>query len=166
MLSRMEDSAIETAPASNAPAHSATPAHLGWRLLAMTYDALPLLAIWFATSLLVYLARGKHEVVAGSLAARLELALLWLATGAYFVASWQRVGASLGMRAWRLRVVAADGRRATLRALCVRYVVATVSLLALGAGFFWSWFDSERRTWHDLASGTRFVRMDAQAPAA
>jgi uncharacterized RDD family membrane protein YckC len=156
MLSRMQTSS-DPSPTTAA---SARPAHLGWRLLAMVYDCLPLIALWFATSLIVYLARSEQEVRPGSLAAWFELALLWLVTGAYFVASWMRVGATLGMRAWRLKVLTADGRTPSLRALCVRYVVATLSLLAVGIGFAWSLIDGERRTWHDLASGTRFVRMD------
>jgi uncharacterized RDD family membrane protein YckC len=39
-------------------------------------------------------------------------------------------------------------------------VVATLSLLAVGLGFIWALFDGERRCWHDIAAGTRFVRMD------
>jgi uncharacterized RDD family membrane protein YckC len=162
MLSRM-NTPSEASDATPAGPRSAAPAHLGWRLLAIVYDLLPLVALWFATSLIVYLVRGEQEVRPGSLAAWIEFALLWLVTGAYFVASWSRVGASLGMRAWRLKALAADGRAASFRALCVRYLVATLSLFALGIGFLWSLIDAERRTWHDLASGTRFVRMDRDA---
>jgi uncharacterized RDD family membrane protein YckC len=34
-----------------------------------------------------------------------------------------------------------------------------VSLAAAGLGFLWSLVDAERRTWHDLASGTVLVRL-------
>jgi len=93
----------------------------------------------------------------------IELALLWLVTGAYLVISWRRGGATIGMRPWRLKVLAADGRPATLRALCLRYAAATLSLLVVGVGFLWALFDGERRCWHDMAAGTRFVRMDRVA---
>lgn len=139
---------------------SAQPAHLGWRLLAMMYDLFPLLALWFATSAIVYLVRGQVPVRPGSFAAWGLLALLWAVAGAYLVISWRRGGATIGMRPWRLKVLAADGRPASLRALCVRYVVATLSLLVAGLGFAWALVDDERRCWHDLAAGTRFVRMD------
>ena len=164
MLSCMRtssDTSTETAPAS---LPSATPAHLGWRLLAIVYDLLPLMALWFATSgIELLLANGRTSDELGDWARALVLLLSWAVTGAYMVVSWWRVGGTLGMRAWRLKVLAADGRAPSLRALCVRYVVATVSLLALGIGFAWSLVDAERRTWHDLASGTRFVRMDRNA---
>ena len=139
---------------------SAEPAHLGWRLLAMAYDLFPLMALWFATSAAVYFVRGATPVQPGSLAAWGLLALLWAVSGAYLVISWRRGGATIGMRPWRLKVLAADGHPATLRALCLRYAVATLSLLVVGLGFVWALFDGERRCWHDIAAGTRFVRMD------
>ncbi len=126
----------------------------------MVYDLLPLMALWFATSVIVYLAHGRVPVRPYSAGAWIELALLWIVSGAYLVMSWRRGGATIGMKPWRLKVLAADGRPATLRALCLRYTVATLSLLVAGLGFVWALFDDERRCLHDIASGTRFVRMD------
>lgn len=143
---------------------TAQPAHLGWRVLALVYDFFPMLALWFATSLAVYLLRGEVPVRPGSLAANALFALLWLLTGAYAVVSWRRGGQTLGMRPWRLKVVAADGRPASWRALCMRFVVASVSTLVFGLGLLWSLVDRERRSWHDLAAGTRFVRLDQPPP--
>ena len=142
---------------------SAQPAHLGWRLLAMVYDLLPLMALWFATSVIVYLVHGRVPVRPYSAGAWVELALLWAVSGSYLVMSWRRGGATIGMRPWRLKVLAADGRPAMVGALCLRYIVATLSLLVVGLGFVWALFDGERRCWHDIASGTRFVRMDPAA---
>ena len=153
---------LSESPATTLPPTppSAEPAHLGWRLLAMVYDLFPLMALWFATSAIVYFARGQVPVQPGSLAAWGLLALLWAVSGAYLVISWRRGGATIGMRPWRLKVLAADGHPAMLGALCVRYAVATLSLLVVGLGFAWALFDGERRCWHDMAAGTRFVRMD------
>jgi uncharacterized RDD family membrane protein YckC len=142
---------------------TARPAHLGWRLLAMTYDFFPVLALWFAASGLLLLVRAGQPVEPGSVASALGLVWLWLASGAYAVLSWRRGGQTLGMRPWRLKVTAADGRRAGLGALSLRYAVATLSLAAFGLGFLWSLLDRERRTLHDLASRTVLVRL--QPPA-
>lgn len=148
----------------NPSARTAQPAHLGWRLLALLYDFFPLLALWFATSLMVYLLRGKMPVRPDSLAAYAELVLLWLLTGAYAVISWRRGGQTIGMRPWRLQVLANDGRPAAWSALCLRYAVATVSVLVCGLGLAWCLIDRERRGWHDLAANTRFVRLDPPLP--
>ena len=153
----------------NHPITTARPAHLGWRLIALVYDFFPLLALYFATSLAMYLLRDRLPfevpVRPGSLAAHAEFLLLWLLTGAYAVISWRRGGQTIGMRPWRLKVVAADGQPASWRALCLRYALATLSVLAFGLGLLWCLIDRERRSWHDIAAGTRLVRLDPPAPA-
>ena len=40
---------------------AARPAHLGWRLFALVYDFFPMLALWFAASGLMLLARGGYD---------------------------------------------------------------------------------------------------------
>ncbi|PKM06926.1 MAG: hypothetical protein CVV14_10525 [Gammaproteobacteria bacterium HGW-Gammaproteobacteria-4] len=137
----------------------ASPANMGWRLVAMIYDLLPLLALWFLTSGLLLLARGGTPVTPGSATAIAEFALLWLVTGAYATVSWRRGGQTIGMRPWRLRVVDAHGRDPSWRAVLLRYVLAGLSLAAFGLGFVWALFDPQRRTWHDLAAGTLMVRL-------
>jgi uncharacterized RDD family membrane protein YckC len=138
---------------------AASPANLGWRLVATIYDLLPLLALWFLTSGLMLLIRGGTPLQPGSAAAIAEFALLWLVTGAYATVSWRRGGQTIGMRPWRLRVVDAQGRDPSWRAVLLRYVLAGLSLAAFGLGFAWALFDPQRRTWHDLAAGTLMVRL-------
>lgn len=129
---------------------------VGWRLLALAYDFFPAFGLWFLVAALFVVIH--RDAVTGGALGLLEFAVLWLATGAYAVASWRRGGRTLGMRPWRLRVVAADGGAAPLRALCIRYAVGTLSLLAAGLGFWWAWLDRDCLAWHDRASGTRLVR--------
>jgi uncharacterized RDD family membrane protein YckC len=82
---------------------------------------------------------------------------MWALVGLYFVLSWRRGGQTMGMRPWRVRVLASDGKPATLSALWLRYLVAT---LTPGLCLLWCLVDGERRGLHDLASGTVFVRME------
>ncbi|MEO6103533.1 MAG: RDD family protein, partial [Pseudoxanthomonas sp.] len=42
-------------------------------------------------------------------------------------------------------------------------LVATVSLLLGGLGFWWAWVDRDRLTLHDRASGTRVIRLPKKA---
>jgi uncharacterized RDD family membrane protein YckC len=62
------------------------------------------------------------------------------------------------MRAWRLRVVSADGMPLHWPRALLRFAVALVSLSACGIGFLWCLVDHDRRGWHDLASRSRLVR--------
>ena len=80
-------------------------------------------------------------------------------TGLYATVSWRRGGQTLGMRPWRIRVVAADGGTPSAGALWRRYAVGMLSLLAGGLGFWWAWIDRAGLTWHDRASATRIVRL-------
>jgi uncharacterized RDD family membrane protein YckC len=137
---------------------SASPATLPWRLLAAVYDALPVLALWMLASAIALVLHGNRPFAPWSAGQLALWTLCWLITGLYAVLSWRRGGQTLGMRPWRLRVVADEGGPASLRALWLRYAVATLSLALGGLGFLWSLFERERRTWHDLASGTRLVR--------
>ena len=130
---------------------------LGWRLLALVYDFFPALGLWFLVAA-AFTALHRDAVIGGWLGFA-EFLALWLVTGAYAVLSWRRGGATLGMRPWRLRVVAmASGGNAAPAALWKRYAIGTCSLLCAGAGFWWALFDHERLTWHDRASGTRMLR--------
>lgn len=133
-----------------------SPALIGWRLLALFYDFFAAFGLWFLVAALFVLVR--RSAVTGGALGLLEFAILWLVTAFYAVASWRRGGQTLGMRPWRLRVVALDGGRSAVRQLLLRYVVGNISLLLAGAGFWWAWLDRDGLTWHDRASGTRMRR--------
>ncbi len=134
---------------------------LGWRVVALFYDFFPALGLWFVVALVFTVAH--HDAVRGGLLGFAEFIALWSITGAYAIASWHRGGQTLGMRPWRLRVVAADGGVVSWRAALLRYVVGSASLLLAGAGFWWAWIDRDRLTWHDRASHTRLRRAPRAA---
>ena len=134
------------------------------RLLALFYDFWPMLAVWMLLSALFnlgyYLAGHDARAILETrsvLGAALWLCC-WLMTGVYAVFSWSRGGQTLGMRPWRLRLIAINQTTPIRQALIRRYLVGTLSLLLAGLGFWWAWIDRDRLTWHDRASGTRLVR--------
>ncbi|HEY0231901.1 MAG TPA: RDD family protein [Dokdonella sp.] len=140
---------------------SSTPAPLWLRLAAAAYDLFPLAALWMLTAGLCLLTVGGHvDLAHPPLAWRVSLRLaLLVVTAAYFVISWSRGGQTIGMRAWRLRVVSTqDAALSGSRALA-RFAASLLSLLALGIGFFWCLFEPERRGWHDLLVGSRVIRL-------
>lgn len=136
-----------------------------WRLLALLYDLLPALALWMLASAAFTLGfslaghPGHQNIAPFSGLQWLLWLVCWWLTGLYAVLSWRQGGQTLGMRPWRLRVVATDGGRPGLRALMLRYAVGSISLLLAGAGLWWAWVDRDRLTWHDRASKTRIMRM-------
>jgi uncharacterized RDD family membrane protein YckC len=136
-----------------------TPAALHWRLLALLYDLFPLIAIWLVTSAVGLALHGWEPMAPGTAGAWLQLAGLLATTFLYFALSWRRGGQTIGMRAWRLRLEREDGGAPTWPQLALRSIAAVVSMAAFGLGFLWSLLEPQRRTWHDIASRTRVLRL-------
>ena len=136
------------------------PASPWLRLLAGIYDLLPLLGLWFFAGALALGLSGGTLETHRELRTALTQAFVLAFTAAYFVISWTRGGQTIGMRAWRLRVIRADGARTTWPRALLRFVVALLSLAACGIGFLWALFDPQKRTWHDIATGTIVVQLE------
>lgn len=130
----------------------AMPCGLARRLAAVVYDALLLIAVLFFAALPVVLLHGG--AVEGSILFDVYLVGVAFAFYGWF---WTHGGQTIGMRAWRVRVVRADGSPVRWADAGIRFAVAILSWIALGAGFWWCLLEREGRTWHDRASGTRLV---------
>jgi len=139
-------------------------ASLWARLAALVYDLFPLIGLWMLVAALFLLAaHGGVDAAHPPFAYRFALRGALLAvTALYFVVSWSRAGQTIGMRAWRIRVVGADGAKLPWPRALLRFCVALLSLAACGLGFLWCLIDRERRAWHDLAARSRVVRMPVQ----
>lgn len=129
------------------------------RLAAVFYDVLVLVAIWMFAAALVLLAfHGEVDVAHQPALYHFVLQGVLLAlTALYFVFSWSRGGQTIGMRAWRVRIVDANGHSPDFPRALLRFVCALLSLLLLGAGFIYCLLDGERRAWHDVMAKTRMV---------
>lgn len=140
---------------------SPTPAPLWLRFAAAVYDLFPLIALWMVTAALLLLAtHADIDVAHPPMAYTITLRGALLAvSAAYFTFSWSRGGQTIGMRAWRLRVVAADGQQLPWSRALLRFAVALASLAAFGLGFIWCLFDRQRRGWHDIAARSCLVRL-------
>ncbi|TDR51461.1 putative RDD family membrane protein YckC [Halomonas ventosae] len=139
------------------------PAGLGRRLGAMLYDGLLVLAIWIVMvsahlAVVRLVLEVPAEQVGTGLVQVLSLRLLLAVTAfVFFGFFWTRGGMTLGMQAWRLRVQTLDGCSITGFQALQRFLVASISLAAFGLGYLWILVDGEKRSWSDIASGTRVV---------
>ena len=134
---------------------TAEPATLFRRLAAFCYDLLLLGALIFCFTLILLAIRGGREIPSGSL--WFEACLVAIA-GVFFGAFWVHGGQTLGMRAWRIRVVTADGGNLAWRQAMARFAAAVIAALPAGLGLWWSVFDPQGRGWHDRWTHTRVVR--------
>jgi uncharacterized RDD family membrane protein YckC len=84
---------------------------------------------------------------------------LFAAPAFFFAWFWTHGGQTLGMRAWRLKLLDRSGAVVTWRQSLVRYAGAWLSLLAFGLGYLWVWIDRDGLAWHDRLSNTRIVML-------
>ena len=137
-----------------------------WRRFAsMFYDAWLILALWIAGTALIVglktiidpspLAEGERAISGSWRAPTFFLQLLtFYVFYAYF---WVKTGQTLAMQAWRLKVVNEQGNAISYQQAFIRLSLAILSLAALGFGYFYSFFDKEKRCFHDKMSGTYVV---------
>ncbi|MGB5210951.1 MAG: RDD family protein [Gammaproteobacteria bacterium] len=128
------------------------------RLAALVYDSLVVIALLMLTGFAAIALTAGDAVPAGT---PWFQALLLGVTAAFFCSFWITGGQTLGMRAWRLRLIKDDGQGSpvTLVPALIRFFAAWLSLLPLGLGFFWIVVDRRHLAWHDRISGTRVVNL-------
>lgn len=156
------------------------------RLASLLYDALLVVAILFVATVPWLPFTGGEAITpqASGLVAQLYRAWLLAVAFAYFGLSWTRTGQTLGMRAWRIRLVRAAGGRAGWMDALVRFTLGAAMAIMAGSGLWflrapgwsvgdaaaillllppvanlcWTAFDREGRSLQDLASMTRVIR--------
>lgn len=131
--------------------HDCPPASLLKQFAAMLYDSLLIFAVlFFATAIALILNRG--EAIESSPLFSLYLLFILFSFYAWF---WHRSGQTLGMRAWKIRIVSESGGNPGWGSSYLRLALALVSILCLGLGYFWRLF--KPYTWHDKLSQTSII---------
>lgn len=130
------------------------------RFGAILYDSLLVFALLFLGTLPFVGIRGGEPVAPGNILYRLAMLLV---AYLFFALFWSGYGRTLGMQSWRLRIETMNGEKPSIYAATIRFVVAIVSWLAFGLGFWWQIWDKDNLTWHDRASGTRLRHYPKEA---
>lgn len=137
------------------------------RIAAMVYDSLLVFGVLFTATLPALLV-GRinqvrndeviHEISPLAEGIWFQLYLV-LVVVAFFCWFWKKNGQTLGMQAWRLQIVSADGKPLRVSQCLIRLLGAAVSLLCFGLGYWWIWVDRDHQSWHDRLSRTRVVLL-------
>ena len=64
----------------------------------------------------------------------------------------------MGMRAWRFRVVGADGAPASFKVCLLRFLWAFVLLLPFGFGLLWALWDRDKLALYDRVSRSFLIK--------
>jgi uncharacterized RDD family membrane protein YckC len=128
------------------------------RLAAMLYDAFLILALWMGVGAVAIAVNGGEAIASNN---PVLPSLLLIATVGFYTYFWRRGGQTLGMRAWRLRLVNERSGPVTGLQCALRCIVGIGSLCGF-LGYIWLWFDAQNKTWHDRVSFTKVVVVPKQ----
>ena len=145
------------------------PAGLLRRLAALLYDsflsiALMMVVTLFYQQVILRFFYGSEELKALAESGGLDIdpilsTLLLFTVFAFFAKFWTHNGQTLGMQVWGVRIQNADGTAIDLWQALLRFLIAIMAWLALGLGYWWMLWDKQQRTWHDIYSDSRVVRL-------
>lgn len=128
------------------------------RLTAMLYDALLVIALIMVVNALALglMAQVTQQQV---LSPHLVQALTLLGVFGFFTLFWVKSGQTLGMQAWRIKLVDFDGNPPGMSRALLRCIGACVSAGCLGLGYLWCLVDRNKRYWHDYLSHTELILL-------
>lgn len=72
-------------------------------------------------------------------------------------------GQTVGKIIMGIKLIATDGTPVTGGVAFLRLVAVILSLLPLGAGFFWAAISRKRTTWHDMVAGTIVIAAEQRS---
>lgn len=122
---------------------------------ALVYDSLLLFALLIAAATPVVLMLGGED---GSGVKGIGFQLYLYAVVFFFYGwFWTNGGQTLGMRAWKIQALRYDNRPMGWDAAIVRYLSATISVLAFGIGLLWILIDKDNHAWHDVISKSKII---------
>jgi uncharacterized RDD family membrane protein YckC len=128
------------------------------RLTAMLYDALLVVALVavvnaLALGIVVQVTAGEHQVLPPLLVQLLTA----VSVSGFFSVFWLNGGQTLGMQAWRIKLVDFQGNSPTAGKVLLRCLGACLSAACLGLGYLWCLIDRNHRYWHDYLSRTQLI---------
>ena len=131
-----------------------------WRRFAsILYDSFLIFSLYFfIAALIVTLNNGQafDQSVFLTYVFRLGFLAAWVLFFSWF---WSHGGQTLGMRAWKIKVVSEAGTNLTLTRAMLRFSMSLLSFLCLGIGYLWAVFDNEHYTLQDRLSKSKVVYL-------
>lgn len=120
-------------------------------LVAIIYDFLLLIALLFLATAILLPFNGGKAFTNQPIFYPLYLLTVSFCFYGWF---WTHGGQTLGLRAWKIKVLTDNYEVITWRQAFVRFIVSLFSWGFLGLGFLWIFVDKKQRSWHDMASKT------------
>ncbi|GAA5317863.1 MAG: RDD family protein [Candidatus Pelagadaptatus aseana] len=147
---------------NTSPQETVAIAGLMRRLGAMVYDSLILMAVLMAYGSIALFVKYKIFQAPHIQGEKMELGLIGFVLMlvviiGFYSFFWMRGGQTVGMKAWRLRLVNDQGLPVTLTQCITRCLFAWLSFALGGMGYLWCLVDRNGMAAHDHLSHTQVV---------
>ena len=139
------------------------------RLAALLYDMFLVGGIWVTCGFILLMLYGlvgdnTSEVVDGAIQTSpvlsfIQLVMMVTTVTAFYLWFWRRTGQTLGMIAWRIRVINTDNQPVTLRQGLIRFYLAWPAFWLAGLGYLWMYIDKQGDAIHEKLSDTKTVLL-------
>ncbi len=139
------------------------------RLAALLYDMFLVGGIWVTCGFILLMLYGlvgdnTSEIVDGAIQTSpvlsfLQLIMMVSTVTAFYLWFWRRTGQTLGMIAWRIRVINTDNQPVTVRQGLVRFYLAWPAFWLAGLGYLWMYIDKQGDAIHEKLSDTKTVLL-------
>ena len=127
------------------------------RLLALFYDLLLIAGILLSFTLFIVIINGN--AVSSFLGSNLMLLSYFLISFIFYIYFWYfNDGQTLGMQAWKIKLVADDNQAISIKSMLQRLVLGLLFGSIAGLNFFVILFRSDKRSLNDIYSKTKIVR--------
>ncbi len=132
------------------------------RFMAMFYDFIIIVALSMGYSAIAtgFMALVLHIPAEDYLPMQkgIGFRLGWLLTiVSFFWFFWYRVGQTVGMKTWRLKIVSDYSENLQHWQVLVRLALTPLAIGFFGLGYFWSFIDKDKLALHDKITNTRVV---------
>lgn len=124
------------------------------RMAAMTYDSFLILACIIFSTLIWVVVRNEAVTPSSLIAFRVYLCVIIYL---FFVWFWVKRGKTLGMLAWKTKLVDVHGESIGILRASVRIVLAALFSIPFGFTYIWMLLDPDSLALHDRISKTYIV---------
>jgi len=140
---------------------SFNPPSLARVLGAIIYDSLALLALLMVTSFVFIRILGHPPDT--TLQHTVFQLILFMVAYVFFCWFWTHGGQTIGMRAWKIKLMPQPGKTISWPTAGRRFFLAILSWLPLALGYVWILIGRKNLSWHDRLSKTYLVYLPGKA---
>ena len=136
------------------------PAGFVRRILALIYDSLAVLGIILSLSLLLVWSNGGPGEP-GSFIVLIQFTIIFFTGPIFYSYFWiKNNGQTLGMQAWKIKLVSSVDLSFTLSQSLSRCFFSVLSGIFFGLGYLWILINEEKLSWSDIATNTKIIKVN------